>query len=119
MANVVAYFAGGRTVTVQHEGYSEPVAIPACPRAAVEAATSDAVRQGVLWLVNGPASFQGEPVAPGVLTDAAELHAPMPPLSVDRLTKDAVPEAWKDGETNALALVRRALGAGRGADPVA
>ena len=28
----------------------------------------------------------------------------MPPLAVDRLTKDAVPEAWKDGRTNALAL---------------
>ena len=119
VADVVAYFAGGRTVTVQHEGYSEPVAIPACPRAAVEAATSDAVRKGVLWLVNGPASFQGEPVAPGVLTDAAELRAPMLPLSVDRLTKDAVPEAWKDGETSALALSAAALGAGRGAGPVA
>ena len=104
VTEVIAYFAGGRTVTVQHEGYSEPVAIPACPRAAVEAATSDAVRQGVLWLVNGPASFQGEPVPPGVLTDSAELRTPMPLLSVDRLTKDTVPEAWQDGETNALAL---------------
>lgn len=104
VSDVVAYFAGGRTVTVQHEGYSEPIAIPACPRAAVEAAISDTVRQGILWLVNGPASFQGEPAPPGVLTDAAELRAPMLPLSVDRLTKDAVPEAWKDKETNALAL---------------
>ena len=104
VADIVAYFAGGRTVTVQHEGYSEPVAIPACPRDAVEAAISDAVLQGVLWLVNGPASFQGESAPPGVLTDAAEVRAPMLPLSVDRLTKDALPEAWKDGETNALAL---------------
>ena len=104
VADVVAYFAGGRTVTVQHEGYSEPVAIPACPRAGVEAAISDAVRQGIVWLVNGPASFQGEPVPPGVLTDTAELRAPMLPLSVDRLTKDAVPGAWKEGRTSALAL---------------
>ena len=51
-----------------------------------------------------PASFQGEPAPPGVLTDAAEVRVPMLPLSVDRLTKDAVPDAWKDGETNALAL---------------
>ena len=104
VTEVIAYFAGGRTVTVQHEGYSEPVAIPACTRAAIEAAVSDAVRKGVLWLVNGPASLQGEPVPPGVLTDAAELRAPMLPLSVDRLTKDAVPEAWKEGRTSALAL---------------
>ncbi|MCY4286579.1 MAG: DUF499 domain-containing protein [Thiotrichales bacterium] len=104
VADVIAYFAGGRAVIVQREGYSEPVAIPACPRTAIEAAISDAVRQGVLWLVNGPASFQGEPVAPGVLTDAAQLRAPMLPLAVDQLTKDAVPEAWTEGETNALAL---------------
>ncbi len=104
VADIVAYFADGRTVTVQREGYEEPVAIPTCPRAAVEAAVSDAVRQGILWLVNGPASFQGEPLPPGVLTDAAELRAPLPPLSVNRLTKDAVPEAWQDGRTNALAL---------------
>jgi hypothetical protein len=25
-------------------------------------------RQGVLWLLNGPASFQGEPVPAGLLT---------------------------------------------------
>ena len=104
VADIIAYFAGGRTVTVQREGYAEPVAIPACPRAALEAAVSDAVRQGVLWLVNGPASFHGEAVPPGVLTDAADLRSPLPPLSVDRLTKDALPEAWKDEQTSALAL---------------
>ena len=103
-ADVVAYFAGGRVVTVQREGYTEPVAIPACAREAVESAIADAVYQGLLWLVNGPASFQGETVPPGVLTDAASLRAPMPPLAVERLTQDAVPDAWKDRRTNALAL---------------
>ncbi len=104
VADIVAYFAGERIVTMQRKGYEEPVPIPACPRAAIEASVSDAVRQGVLWLVNGPASFLGEPAPPGVLTDAAELRAPMQPISVDRLTKDAVPKAWADGQTNALAL---------------
>ena len=50
------------------------------PAAAVEAAVSDAVRQGLLWLLNGPASFQGEPVPAGVLTASAQLRAPMAPL---------------------------------------
>ncbi|MBX6323511.1 MAG: hypothetical protein IRY94_16935, partial [Rhodospirillaceae bacterium] len=104
VADVISYFAGGRTVMVQREGYEEPVVIPACPAAAVEAAISDAVRQGILWLVNGPASFQGEPVPSGVLTATAQLRAPMPPLSVDRLMQDVVPDAWKDGQTTALAL---------------
>ncbi len=104
VADVFAYFAGGRTVTVQREGYEEPFAIPACPRAAIEDAVSEAVSQGTLWLVNGPASFQGETVPPGVLTEVAELRPPLRQLPVDQLTKDAVPEAWKDGRTNALAL---------------
>jgi hypothetical protein len=77
VADVVGYFSGGRTVMVKREGYEEPVIIPACPAAAVEVAISDAVRQGVLWLVNGPASFQGEPAPSGVLTASAQLRAPM------------------------------------------
>jgi hypothetical protein len=39
-----------------------------------------------------------------VLTASARLQAPMPPLSVERMTQEAVPQAWKDGQTNALAL---------------
>ncbi len=104
VVDLAAYFDGGRVVTVQREGYAEQVGIPACPRAAVETAVVEAVGQGVLWLVNGPASFQGEPVPPGILSDSAELRAPLQPLPVNRLTKESAPEAWKDGQTSALAL---------------
>jgi hypothetical protein len=104
VADTVAYFAGGRTVMVQREGYQEPVHIPACPQNAVEVAIGDAVRQGILWLVNGPASFQAEPVPAGVLTAGAQLRAPMLPLTVHQLAQDALPDAWKDGQTTALAL---------------
>lgn len=89
---------------VKKDGYDEPVVIPVCPAAAVEAPVADAVRQGLLWLLNGPASFQGEPVPAGVLTASAQLRAPMAPLLVDQLTQDSVSEAWKDGQTTALAL---------------
>ena len=104
VAAVVAYFSGGRIVTAQRDGYEEPVGIPACSQAVVEATITDAVQHGALWLVNGPASFQGEPLPPGVLTPAALLRAPLPPLSVDGFTQEALPDAWKDGQTTALAL---------------
>ncbi len=104
VADVVAYFSGGQTVVVQREGYEDMVGIPACSQAVVEAAITDAVQQGMLWLVNGPASFQGEPLPPGVLTQAAMLRAPMLPLSVDDFTQEALPEEWKDGQATALAL---------------
>ncbi len=103
--DVISYFAGGRQVAVQREGYEEAVAIPKCSSAAVEAAVSDAVRQGILWLVNGPASFQGEPVPAGVMTATARLRAPMQAIPVDQLMQDALPGAWKAGKTNAVALI--------------
>jgi hypothetical protein len=104
VADAVAYFSGGRSVNVPRNGYVDAVAIPACPRPAVEAAISEAVRQGTLWLLNGPASFQGEQIPSGVLTSGAQLRAPMSPLLIDRLNEDAVPEAWNDGQTTAYAL---------------
>ena len=104
VANIVDYFSGGRTVTVLREGCEEPIDIPTCPTDAVETAIAAAVQQASLWLLNGPASFQGEPLPAGVLTPAATLRAPLEPLPVQRLLKDAVPDAWKADETTVLAL---------------
>ena len=104
VADLIDYFSGGRTVMAPREGYDEPVDIPACPAGAVEAAIAEAVRQGNLWLLNGPASFQGEQLPAGVLTPAASLRAPLDPLPVQRLTPDGAPDAWKAGEATVLAL---------------
>jgi Protein of unknown function (DUF1156) len=104
VSDAISFFAASHTIAVKRDGYEEPVVIPVCPAAAIEAAVGDAVRQGLLWLVNGPASFQGETVPAGVLTASAQLRAPMAPLLVDQLMQDSVPEAWKDGQTTALAL---------------
>ena len=104
VAGVIDYFAGGRTVMAPREGYEEPVDVPACVPSAVEAAVAEAVRQGELWLLNGPASFQGEPLPAGVLTPAATLRAPLDPLPVQRLMADALPDAWTSGEATVLAL---------------
>ncbi len=104
VADIVAYFAGGRIVAVQRDGYEETISIPACPRSAVDAAVSESVGQGIVWLVNGPAGFQKEPLPAGALTDTAVIRTPMQPLTVDRLMRDAVPSAWNDGRTSALAL---------------
>ncbi len=104
VADVIGFFASSHTVAVKRDGYEESVVIPICPAAAVEAAVGDAVRQGILWLLNGPASFQGEPVPAGVLTATAQLREPMAPLSVQDIMQDSTPGAWKDGQTTALAL---------------
>ncbi len=116
VTNVLAYFAGGMTVAVQREGYEEPVDIAGCLGEIVGAAIAEAVSRGILWLVNGPSSFQGEPVPAGVLTDSAELRAPLQPPAVNRLTKETLPEAWKNGQANAAAL-SAALATQIGAQP--
>ena len=102
--DVYDYFAGGHTVSLPKEGYDEMLMIPQCGPADVEAAVSQAVERGLVWLTNTPASILGEPVPVGVLGPAATLRPPPDPISVDELMSTAIPDAWKDDKTNALAI---------------
>ncbi len=68
---VYDYFAGGHTVSLPREGYEEILVIPKCEPAHVEPAISQAVEQGLVWLMSGPASILDEPVPAGILTAAA------------------------------------------------
>ncbi len=101
---VIDYFAGGHTVTVPKEGYEETLVIPKCESSFVEDAVSQAVERGLVWLTNGPASILGEPVPAGVLSASATLQPPPDPITVDELMAELIPDAWKDGKTNALAI---------------
>ena len=111
--DVCDYFAGGHTVTVPMDGYEETVTLPKCEPEDVEAAVAQAVENGLVWLTNGPASILKEPVPAGVLGAAAMLHPPPERFDVHELMAETIPDAWKDGETNALA-VATALSARRG-----
>lgn len=102
--DLTEYFAGGRTVTVPREGYEDTVIIPKCEGSVVEAAVVEAVERATLWLTNGPASILGEPIPAGILTPTATFQRPPDPIGVDELTAEGIPEAWKDGKTNALAI---------------
>lgn len=105
VSRVLDYFSGGRVVTVAREGFDEPFSIPECPAAIVEGAVAEAVRRGLVWLRNGPASFQGEEVPAGVLAPAASLRRPLADLPVDRFGEEALPGVWKDGRANLLAVM--------------
>ena len=102
--NLYDYFAGGNIVNIPKEGYEEPLTIPKCESADVDAAVLEAVEQGALWLTSGPASILNEPVPPGVLSASASLQPPPNPISVQELMDAAIPDAWRDRKTNALAL---------------
>ena len=98
------YFAGGHVVNIPKEGYEEPLSIPKCDTADVDAAVSQAVEQGILWLTSGPASILNVAVPPGVLSASASLRPPPDPISVQEFMEAEIPNAWKDRKTNALAL---------------
>ena len=98
------YFAGGHVVNIPKEGYEEPLTIPKCEPTEVDAAVSQAVQQGTLWLTSGPASILNEAVPPGVLSASASLRSPPDPIPVQDLTDTALPKVWQDRKTNALAL---------------
>ncbi len=101
---VCDYFAGGHTVSVPKEGYDETLIIPKCESADVETAISQAVEQGLVWLTDGPASILKEPVPAGVLRPTAILRPPPERIDVAELMADSIPDAWKNDETNALAI---------------
>lgn len=104
VSRVLDYFSGETEVTVPRDGFDESLEIPECPREVVETAVAEAVRSGSVWLRNGPASFQGEEVPAGVLTASASLRRPMSPLPVDRFTEESLPEVWRDGRANLVAV---------------
>ncbi len=112
--DVYDYFVGGHTVTVPKEGYEETVTIPRCEPEHIEDAITQAVEQGLVWLTNGPASILKESMPSGVLSASATLRPPPERFAVDELTESSIPDAWKDGESNALAIAT-ALSAKRGA----
>ena len=102
--DVYAYFVGGHTVSLPREGYEEALVIPECESTVVEAAISQAVERGLVWLTSGPASILNEPVPAGVLSASAVLRRPPERVDVDELMAESIPDAWKENKTNALAI---------------
>lgn len=74
VASLTAYFQGGHTVQVDRGNYSEPVIIPCADEAVVFEAVHAAVKQGALWLLDGPTSLWQEEV-PATLPRVASPQA--------------------------------------------
>ncbi len=101
---VLDYFGGGKSVHVDRGGYAETVTIPNASLPVIEKAVTAAVEMGVAWLRSGPASLLAESVPAGVLSPAATLAAPPAIIPAAEILPENLPEAWKDGETTALAV---------------
>jgi hypothetical protein len=91
----------------------------------VDGAITWAIKEGKLWLTNGPASLCAEEVPAGLLTDGAGLQPPPEPIPANDLLPANLPTAWseeiatahdladalsqKAGETLPWATVRAAI----------
>ena len=106
LAEVRRYFSGSHTVTVAHDGWDEQIAIPACAEETLQAALASAVVAGTVWLVSGPASCWKEEAPASTLGGEGHLLPPPPLVAPQELTPEALPDAWRNGETNAAAVLR-------------
>lgn len=102
--DVFDYFAGGKVVKVQREGYEEPVAIPKVERAAIESAIETAVKEGRLWLISGPASVFAEEIPTGLLNSDTQLQPPPEAISPMAIVPDVLTDAWSNGTATALSI---------------
>lgn len=104
VGEIFRYFAGGKTVKVQREGYEEPVVIPKAERATVEAAIGSAVKDGLLWLTSGPASVFAEEIPTGLLSEDAQVQPPPAAISPMQVVPDVLADAWRGGVATGLSI---------------
>jgi Protein of unknown function (DUF499) len=104
LKDVIEYFHGGRTVKVRRDGYEDTLSIPRADRSVVEAAAKAAVKQGILWMTDGPASILGEEIPAGLLSDTSLLQAPPEPVPPSAILPKELADAWAGGTTTAIAL---------------
>lgn len=102
--DVMNYFDGTKVVQVDKGGFTESVPVPKASTEVVDAAIGEAVADGKVWLLSGPASLLAEPIPAGVLSPTAKLRVPPAMISAAAILPEPLPAAWKDGSTNALAI---------------
>jgi hypothetical protein len=102
--DIFDYFAGGKVIKVQRDGYEEPVAIPKAEKGAVEVAIENAVREGRLWMTSGPASVFAEEIPTGLLNGDSQLHPPPDAISPMAIVPDVLSDAWSNGNATALSI---------------
>ena len=104
VADVRAYFSGGKVIKIARQGYEEPVTIPKAPQAVVDEAIGCAVKEGKLWLTHGPTSLLSEEIPAGLLSDDARLQPPPAPIPATDVLASNLADAWTGETTTALAI---------------
>jgi hypothetical protein len=104
VADARAYFSGGKVINIARQGYDEPVTTPEAPQAVVDEAIGCAVKEGELWLTQGPTSLLSEEIPAGLLSDEARLQSPPTPIPATDVLASTLSDAWTGETTTALAI---------------
>lgn len=104
LAGLRNYFSGSFAAKVDVSGYEETVPIPRVEDPVIINAVRDAVKNGVLWLIDGPTSLLNEEVPMGYPTESSVLLAPPDPIPPLDIIPDKLPNAWSDGTSTALTI---------------
>jgi hypothetical protein len=100
-----SYFSGMSIVKIDRGGYEEPLSIPRAEDGVADAGVRSAVKEGLIWLMSGPASLFKEDVPEGVLTNESQLQAPHRALTPVDIIVNNLPEAWSDGIASGRSIV--------------
>ena len=103
-ADLRKYFSGGFAVTIQREGYEDLFEAPRCSQEVLRQAVERAVKDGIVWLRNGPTSAWKEDMPYGALDERAVLKPPPDNLTPQELVEEALPGGWSDGRTSGWTL---------------
>jgi hypothetical protein len=108
LRDLYAYFSG-RVLSLQKDGYEEPLAILRAGRDVVDAAVLFTVKEKRLWLLAGPGSFFAEDVPAGVLSESATLRRPPQSIPPKEILSNALPEAWSGNTATALDIANAGI----------
>lgn len=104
LADLRNYFSGSFVANVDFGTYEEPVPIPKAEDDVIVNAVREAVKNGVLWLTDGPASLLNEDVPVGYPTESSVLQAPPDPIPPLDIIPDNLPSAWSNNASTALTI---------------
>lgn len=104
LADLRNYFSGSFVAKVLVDNYEEPIGIPKVEDSVIIGAVQEAVKNGLLWLTDGPASLLDEEVPTGYPTKSSILQAPPDPVPPLEIIPDSLPNAWSNGATTALTV---------------
>jgi len=102
--DVLYFFDGKKNVTIVRDGYPEDIHIPRAGHSVVYKAVGEAVENGILWLLSGPASIMGEPIPAGILNEKARLCSPPTIISALEILPENLPYGWKEGKASGLSV---------------